>query len=83
MCSACNFFLNSLFYSRRLGDGSSSRDSSDDFSEVNRSSSAAATISQNLLVEIRQAVNEAQPKGRFNSLQRVIVRLRFGFVNLF
>lgn len=54
-----------LFYSRRLGDGSSSRDSSDDFSEVNRSSSTAATLSQNLLVEIRQAVNEAQPKGRF------------------
>ncbi|XP_037040441.1 uncharacterized protein LOC119077363 isoform X3 [Bradysia coprophila] len=46
---------------RRLGDGSSSRDSSDDFSEVNRSSTAA-TLSQNLLVEIRQAVNEAQPK---------------------
>lgn len=49
-------------YSRRLGDGSS-RDSSDDFSELNRTQSPAAQMSQNLLVEIRQAVNEAQPKG--------------------
>lgn len=61
-----------LLYSRRLGDGASSRDSSDDFSEVNRSSSTAATISQNLLVEIRQAVNEAQPKGKFSFVSRLI-----------
>lgn len=47
-----------------MGDGSS-RDSSDDFTELNRTQqpNPAATISQNLLVEIRQAVNEAQPKG--------------------
>lgn len=50
--------------SRRLGADGSSRDSSDDFTEVNRSQSQAAAISQNLLVEIRQAVNEAQPKGK-------------------
>ncbi|XP_055323021.1 neurabin-1 isoform X10 [Sitodiplosis mosellana] len=47
--------------SRRLGDGSS-RDSSDDFSELNRAQSQAISMSQTLLVEIRQAVNEAQPK---------------------
>lgn len=54
-----------FFFSRRLGADGSSRDSSDDFTEVNRSQSQAATISQNLLVEIRQAVNEAQPKGKW------------------
>lgn len=48
--------------SRRLGDGSS-RDSSDDFTELNRAQSQAISMSQTLLVEIRQAVNEAQPKG--------------------
>lgn len=50
-------------FSRRLGDGSS-RDSSDDFSELNRSQTQAMSMSQTLLVEIRQAVHEAQPKGR-------------------
>lgn len=40
--------------SRRLGDGSS-RDSSDDFSELNRAQSQAISMSQTLLVEIRQA----------------------------
>lgn len=49
--------------SRRLGDGSS-RDSSDDFSELNRAQTQAISMSQTLLVEIRQAVNEAQPKGK-------------------
>lgn len=48
--------------SRRLGDGSS-RDSSDDFTELNRAQSQAISMSQTLLVEIRQAVNEAQPRG--------------------
>lgn len=47
-----------------MGDGSS-RDSSDDFSELNRNQ--AMSVSQTLLVEIRQAVNEAQPKGIFKT----------------
>lgn len=55
-----NFFF--LWSRRRLGDGSS-RDSSDDFSDLNRTQNPAASVSQTLLVEIRQAVNEAQPKG--------------------
>lgn len=46
---------------RRLGDGSS-RDSSDDYSEINKTPNPAAIMTQNLVVEIRQAVNEAQPK---------------------
>lgn len=50
-------------FSRRLGDGSS-RDSSDDFTELNRAQSQAISMSQTLLVEIRQAVNEAQPRGK-------------------
>ncbi|KAL5292958.1 PPP1R9A family protein [Megaselia abdita] len=50
---------------RRLGGDGSSRDSSDDYSEINRSISSlnpAAQKAQNLILEIRQAVNEAQPK---------------------
>lgn len=58
---------------RRLGDGSS-RDSSDDYTEINKAQNQtqnqnqiqiqnpAAIMTQNLIVEIRQAVNEAQPK---------------------
>uniref|UniRef100_A0A2M4CYY7 Neurabin-1 n=1 Tax=Anopheles darlingi TaxID=43151 RepID=A0A2M4CYY7_ANODA len=47
-----------------LIDDGSSRDSSDDYSEINqqRHLSPAASLSQNLLVEIKKAVNEAQPK---------------------
>uniref|UniRef100_A0A4Y0BHP3 Neurabin-1 n=1 Tax=Anopheles funestus TaxID=62324 RepID=A0A4Y0BHP3_ANOFN len=48
-----------------LIDDGSSRDSSDDYSEINqqqRHISPAASLSQNLLVEIKKAVNEAQPK---------------------
>ncbi|XP_052873052.1 uncharacterized protein LOC128278370 [Anopheles cruzii] len=47
-----------------LIDDASSRDSSDDYSEINqqRHLSPAASLSQNLLVEIKKAVNEAQPK---------------------
>lgn len=55
------------FTSRRLGGDGSSRDSSDDYSEINRSISSlnpAAQKAQNLILEIRQAVNEAQPKGK-------------------
>ncbi|XP_058460498.1 uncharacterized protein LOC131436062 isoform X2 [Malaya genurostris] len=48
---------------RRTLDDGSSRDSSDDYSEINqRHISPAASLSQNLLVEIKKAVNEAQPK---------------------
>jgi len=47
---------------RRLGDGSS-RHSSDDYTEINKSQSAAAINCKTLINEIRQAVNEAQPKG--------------------
>ncbi|XP_053688324.1 protein piccolo isoform X2 [Sabethes cyaneus] len=48
---------------RRTLDDGSSRDSSDDYSEINqRHVSPAASLSQNLLVEIKKAVNEAQPK---------------------
>nr|XP_017022944.1 uncharacterized protein LOC108075163 isoform X3 [Drosophila kikkawai] len=46
---------------RRLGDGSS-RHSSDDYTEINKSQSAAAINCKTLINEIRQAVNEAQPK---------------------
>lgn len=44
---------------------SSSRESLDDYAELNHrtSSNPTAIITQNLLVEIRQAVYEAQPKG--------------------
>lgn len=50
---------------RRTGDDGSSRDSSDDYSEINqRHISPAASLSQNLLFEIKKAVNEAQPKGK-------------------
>ncbi|XP_050073274.1 uncharacterized protein LOC126561288 [Anopheles maculipalpis] len=48
-----------------LIDDGSSRDSSDDYSEINqqqRHISPAASLSQNLLVEIKKAVHEAQPK---------------------
>lgn len=47
---------------RRLGDGSS-RHSSDDYTEINKTQSAAAINCKTLINEIRQAVNEAQPKG--------------------
>ncbi|XP_055608890.1 neurabin-1 isoform X2 [Uranotaenia lowii] len=48
---------------RRTLDDGSSRDSSDDYSEINqRHMSPAVSLSQNLLVEIKKAVNEAQPK---------------------
>lgn len=46
---------------RRLGDGSS-RHSSDDYTEINKSQSSAALSAKTLINEIRQAVNEAQPK---------------------
>ncbi|XP_017955456.1 uncharacterized protein LOC108650717 isoform X4 [Drosophila navojoa] len=46
---------------RRLGDGSS-RHSSDDYTEINKNQSAAAINCKTLINEIRQAVNEAQPK---------------------
>ncbi|XP_055842128.1 uncharacterized protein LOC129909158 isoform X2 [Episyrphus balteatus] len=46
---------------RRLGDGSS-RHSSDDYTEINKSQSSAAISAKTLINEIRQAVNEAQPK---------------------
>jgi neurabin len=46
---------------RRLGEDGSSRDSSDDYTDINRSQ--AASLSQTLLVEIKKAVNEAAPKG--------------------
>ncbi|XP_055628397.1 uncharacterized protein LOC129769897 isoform X3 [Toxorhynchites rutilus septentrionalis] len=55
---------------RNLDDGSS-RDSSDDYSEINqRHMSPAASLSQNLLVEIKKAVNEAQPKGSSSPWQQ-------------
>lgn len=58
-------FLIVFFYfcfSRRTGDGAS-RESSDDYTELNRPQNPAAILTQNLVVEIRQAVNENQPKG--------------------
>lgn len=50
---------------RRLGDGSS-RHSSDDYTEINKSQSVAAINCKTLINEIRQAVNEAQPKGELS-----------------
>lgn len=52
---------------RTTQDDASSRDSSDDYSEINQRhvvNPAAVSLSQNLLVEIKKAVNEAQPKGK-------------------
>jgi neurabin len=52
------------------GEDASSRDSSDDYTEINRSTSNTATLmSQNLLVEIKKAVTEAQPKGDFSIIK--------------
>lgn len=49
---------------RRPHEDGTSRDSSDDYAELNRTPSAAALLSQSLLQEIKMAVNEAQPKGK-------------------
>lgn len=46
---------------KRLNEDGSSRDSSDDFSDLNPPN--PERLSQNLLSEIKKAVNEAQPKG--------------------
>lgn len=48
------------------GDGSS-RHSSDDYTEINKTQSVAAINCKTLINEIRQAVNEAQPKGDTNN----------------
>uniref|UniRef100_A0A1B0AQ92 Uncharacterized protein n=1 Tax=Glossina palpalis gambiensis TaxID=67801 RepID=A0A1B0AQ92_9MUSC len=50
-----------LHYRRMGGDGSS-RHSSDDYTEINKTQSVAAINCKTLINEIRQAVNEAQPK---------------------
>lgn len=50
---------------KRLNEDGSSRDSSDDFSDLNPSN--PERLSQNLLSEIKKAVNEAQPKGNYIS----------------
>lgn len=56
---------------RRNVDDGSSRDSSDDYSEINqRHVSPATSLSQNLLFEIKKAVNEAQPKGSSSPWQQ-------------
>lgn len=61
------YFDFGFFFSRRTGDGAS-RESSDDYTELNRPQNPAAILTQNLVVEIRQAVNENQPKGMFMDL---------------
>lgn len=48
---------------KRINEDGSSRDSSDDYTELNRTPSAAALLSHSLLQEIKMAVNEATPKG--------------------
>lgn len=74
-----HFILPTKKISRRLGDGSS-RDSSDDFTELNRAQSQAISMSQTLLVEIRQAVNEAQPRGKMVIFNRIsFLYFWFGF----
>jgi neurabin len=50
---------------RRVNEDGSSRDSSDDFSDLNPN---PERLSQNLLSEIKKAVNEAQPKGKIKSV---------------
>uniref|UniRef100_A0A1A9VN57 Neurabin-1 n=1 Tax=Glossina austeni TaxID=7395 RepID=A0A1A9VN57_GLOAU len=47
---------------RRMGGDGSSRHSSDDYTEINKTQSVAAINCKTLINEIRQAVNEAQPK---------------------
>lgn len=49
---------------KRKSENGSSRDSSDDYTEINRTPSAAQLLSNTLLQEIKMAVNEAQPKGK-------------------
>ncbi|XP_059615405.1 uncharacterized protein LOC132260975 isoform X3 [Phlebotomus argentipes] len=48
--------------SRRGGSDNSSRESCDNYAEISRPQNPTAILTQNLLVEIRQAVNEAQPR---------------------
>lgn len=48
---------------KRVNEDGSSRDSSGDFSDLNPAANPER-ISQNLLCEIKKAVNEAQPKGK-------------------
>ncbi|GAB0090427.1 uncharacterized protein DMENIID0001_051600 [Sergentomyia squamirostris] len=47
---------------RRGGSDNSSRESCDNYAEIGRPQNSTAILTQNLLVEIRQAVNEAQPR---------------------
>ncbi|XP_055688669.1 uncharacterized protein LOC129793094 isoform X3 [Lutzomyia longipalpis] len=47
---------------RRGGSDNSSRESCDNYAEIGRPQNPTAILTQNLLVEIRQAVNEAQPR---------------------
>uniref|UniRef100_A0A1B0DD41 Uncharacterized protein n=2 Tax=Phlebotomus papatasi TaxID=29031 RepID=A0A1B0DD41_PHLPP len=47
---------------RRGGSDNSSRESCDNYAEISRPQNPTAILTQNLLVEIRQAVNEAQPR---------------------
>lgn len=56
---------------------SSSRESLDDYAELShRGSNPTAIMTQNLLVEIRQAVYEAQPKGSEEmNVEWVLLRL--------
>lgn len=49
---------------KKGGDDVSSRDSSDDFTELSHSQNPAERISQNLLCEIKKAVNENVGKGK-------------------
>lgn len=49
---------------RRGGSDNSSRESCDNYAEISRPQNPTAILTQNLLVEIRQAVNEAQPRGK-------------------
>ncbi|XP_067642993.1 serine-rich adhesin for platelets isoform X3 [Eurosta solidaginis] len=62
---------------RRLGDGSS-RNSSDDYTEINKSQSTAAINCKTLINEIRQAVNEAQPKVPWQQQQQQQQQLATG-----
>lgn len=61
-------FINWIFFpkvlaerERRMNDGTSSRESSGDFSDLNKQNTALVT--QHLVEEIRQAVNEANARG--------------------
>lgn len=55
--------MNYVYFNRRRPCDSSRESLDVDYSELQRPQNPAAIMTQNLVVEIRQAVDEAKPKG--------------------